>query len=259
MVEAATGSIGSLTIDGSIDTNNIERGFSRIKSSFAGVEGFAKGTEASFERMKMVSKDLATGLTRLGMVGAGAMVALAKSAPAVAPAMAQISVAMMKLKFAAGEALAPAFERVAGWLDKFAVWTGEHPKLFSGLVVSMTALAGLKFAGLTGILGLLANPVVLTAIGALTGLAVLGESAIAKPSAEYNKAVEPAINTISELSERGNISKGQQMGWNFLFNISDIFERLINTVKGLGPPMPTREKEQNRKMDLLSMIDSPWS
>lgn len=180
-------STNSMKIAGSIDTSLIERGFTRIKQGFENVQGVAKGFAADQQRMVQGTKQLAKGLIRVGIVGAAAITTLAQGAPAVAPAMARITVGLMKLKFAAGEALAPAFEKVAGWLDKFAAWSSDNPKLFSGMLISLTAIAGLKFLGAMGLvkaLGtLLISPAVLTALGYL--------AAVAGAAYAINKIVEP--------------------------------------------------------------------
>lgn len=171
-------SSSSLNIVGSLDTTMIEKGVSRIKQGFERVKGVTKSFLSDQERMVQASKALASGLMRVGIIGAGAMIALAKGAPAIAPAMAQIEVSMLKLKMAAGEALAPAFEKVAVWLDKFAIWAGNHPDIFAGLTISLSAIAALKFVGATAFLtklgGLVISPTVLTA---LANAAAIGGSA----------------------------------------------------------------------------------
>ena len=179
MVKTASGAgSGGLKIMGSIDTYMIERGFTRIKQSFASVKGKAKSFLADQHRMITASKNLAKGLLRVGIIGAAAITTLAKGAPAVAPALAQIEVGLLKLKIAAGEALAPAFEKVAGWLDKLAVWASDHPDLFGGIVISFTAIAALKFVGAMGFIkalgSLIISPSVLIALGYLAVIAGLG-------------------------------------------------------------------------------------
>ncbi len=115
-----------MKIKGSLDTSNIDRGFSRVKSGFEGVKGQAKSFTSDLTRMTSAAGGLVKKLSVLAITGAGAMVAIASKAPAVAPALAKMQVAFGKLTRNLGEALAPAFERVAGWLDKLATWVGEH-------------------------------------------------------------------------------------------------------------------------------------
>ncbi len=183
---------GSMNIRGSLDTSLIERGFDRVGAGFESVKGFAKGFTSDLTRMTTGASRLAKRMGALALVGVGTMVALAKSAPAVAPALAKMKVSMMKLSFALGEALAPAFERVAGWLEKFATWVGnnkekigeiankfldfgqtiaefvwpilkkigdwalDHPKLFAGIVAGLI-LGPKVIAGITALGGLVAT------------------------------------------------------------------------------------------------------
>lgn len=125
--KAASGAGGaSMKIKGSLDTANIESGFSRVKSGFSNVKGQANSFTADLTRMTTAAGGLVKKMSVLAITGAGAMVAIASKAPAVAPALARMQVAFGKLTRNLGEALAPAFERVAGWLDRLATWVGEN-------------------------------------------------------------------------------------------------------------------------------------
>jgi len=102
-----------MSIKGNIDTKEIDRGFDRMRSGMRQFEGDAKTSFASFNALGTVAKDLAGSFVTIGTIGVGAMVALASSAPAVAPAIAKMSIELQKISFGLGQTLAPAFESVA--------------------------------------------------------------------------------------------------------------------------------------------------
>ena len=174
MVSTATGA-GSLVIKGTLDTSMIEQGFSRVKQGFSSVGGFAASFNSDLVRMGQASAKLAKGLFNVGAAGSAALITLASKAPAVAPAMAKIGVAFDKIIRNLGEGMAPAFEKVASWLDKFATWSGAHPDIFANVVIALSAIAALKFVGALGFIkalgGLLVSPSVLIALAALATIA----------------------------------------------------------------------------------------
>ena len=179
----------SMKIKGTMDTSNIDRGFSRVGKGFEGVKGQGKSFGADMHRVATTVSGLAKKLLFMGMAGVTAMVGIASKAPAVAPAIARMSVAFGKITRSLGEALAPAFEKVAGWLDKLAVWVDankekigevavkfldwaaavgeklwpylekvgnwamDHPGLFAGIVAGL-ALAPAIISGIASIAGL---------------------------------------------------------------------------------------------------------
>ena len=130
---AVSGGAGSLNIKGSIDTSNIQKGFGRIKSGFDSVKGVSKGFGADLQRMSMVVGRLAKGFALLALAGASSMIAIAKGAPAVAPALARMGVAFGKIQRSLGEALAPAFEKVAGWMEKIVFWVDNNQEKIAGV------------------------------------------------------------------------------------------------------------------------------
>lgn len=180
---------GGLRVRGSLDTSLIEKGFMRVKKGFDSIKGRAKSFGSDVVRMSAAVGGLVKKLSLLAIGGITAMVALAKSAPAVAPALAKMKVSMFKLKMALGDALAPAFERVAKWLDKFAVWAGNNKETIGAVankVLDFAEAVGVKlwpylkkigdwavehpgmFAGIVA--GLIIGPAVIAGIGAITGL-----------------------------------------------------------------------------------------
>ena len=191
---------GSLNIRGSLDTSNIERGFSRVKSGFQGVKGQASSFSSDLVRMASVAGDLAKRLGVLAIAGGGAMVALASKSPAVAPALAKMQVEFGKLTRTLGQALAPAFERVGGWFEKFVGWVGDNQGTITevtGHMLDFAESVGVKLAPalekvsgwasenpklFAGILsGLILSPAIIKGIGMIKGLvSVLSGSLISK-------------------------------------------------------------------------------
>lgn len=167
---------GQISIGGDIDTKGIETGLGRIEKGFEDVSTTGKSVNADFVRMNQSASRLGRTLGVLALTGAGALIALAKSAPVVAGAMAKIDLAMMKLKFAIGQALKPQIDWFALKLSQFAGWVQEHPDLFGKITTSILVLAGafaaFKIGGaFVALIGFLASPPVLIAIAALTALA----------------------------------------------------------------------------------------
>jgi len=168
---------------------------------------------------------LAKKLIFMGIAGTTALVGIASKAPAVAPAIARMGVSFGKIQRSLGQALAPAFERVAGWLDKIAVWVdankekigeiagkflnwaeavgeklwpwlekignwaGDHPGLFAGIVAGL-ALAPTVIAGISSIaslVSLLGGATVATSVLAFFGYlaAIAGAGVALKIGADY--------------------------------------------------------------------------
>jgi len=180
---------GSLNIIGTLNTKNIETGFEKIKTSFSAAKGYISSFGADMTRVSQVVSGISSKLVKMGTVGFGAMAALAKGAPAVAPALASMGVSLLKLSFALGDALAPAFEKAAVWLDKFATWVADNKggiqdvtnafitlgeKIGGVLLPPLQKVADWAienpnlFAGIVG--GLILGPKVIAGIGAISGL-----------------------------------------------------------------------------------------
>jgi len=118
--------VWSMKLKGTMDTSEIDSGVKRVGKGFDGVKGKVKSFGGDMKRVASTVAGLAKKLLFMGVAGAGALVALAAQAPAVAPALAKMSVTMEMMKRSLGEALAPAFERVAGWLEKLGNWVGKN-------------------------------------------------------------------------------------------------------------------------------------
>ena len=108
MVEA-----GTLEITGSINTTDIENGFSRINIGFKEMDANAKSSFASFNRLEGTSKSLAGSFVKIATVGVTALTAMAALSPAVAPALARMEVGFRKISFSLGRTLQPIFETMA--------------------------------------------------------------------------------------------------------------------------------------------------
>jgi len=179
--------VGSLQIGGSINTEAIESGLTRVGKGFDVIDSKSSGLNSDFERMNNSVKSLNMAFGVMAIAGAGTIIALAKGAPATAAAMAQIGLGSMKLKFAIGEALKDEFEWFAEKLNWFAGWVQEHPDLFSFVTKSVLILAGafavFKVGGVigagisaltsvaSGLIAIVSSPAFLLGIGALASAA----------------------------------------------------------------------------------------
>ena len=170
MVEA-----GQISIGGDIDTQGIETGLGRIRKGFDSVVVAGKSVNADFVRMNQQTQKLQRNLKILAVTGTGALLGMAKGAPAVAGSMAKIGVSLLKLKMSVGEALAPLAELVSDKLQGLANWVEEHPDVFSKITTSVLLLSGafaaFKIGGaFVGLIRFLMSPPVLIAVATLTAL-----------------------------------------------------------------------------------------
>lgn len=200
MVRAGSGGAGSgsLRIVGSLDDSSIMNGFRRIRQGFQSTKGEAGSFNADLQRMANTASSLAKKMTLLAVAGGTAMVGLASKSPAVAPALAKMGVQFERLQRTLGQALAPAFERVSVWFNKFVDFVDRNQDKISemaGKILDFAEKVGkwlypaLEKIGnwavknpelfATIVAGLALAPAVLTGINALSGLAsVLGGTVI---------------------------------------------------------------------------------
>lgn len=175
MAEVANVAGSSLVIKGKLDTQEIERGFDKVKNGFNSVGRDSKSVFGDFNRLAVVSQTLGRLLTAAGVAAGGMLAGAMKKAPALASAMAQIKVAIDRMFRALGEGLEPIFNRIAGWFEGLANWSEAHPDLFAGIVASFVTLAALKWTGILVLLGKLAAPIAAGSVFAgLLALAGLG-------------------------------------------------------------------------------------
>ena len=276
MVLAGTGP--SLEIKGTLDTTLIQRGFSTIKSGFIRMKGVTEGFSSDLERMSVAAGNLARRLGKIALVGVGTMTALAKSSPAVAPAMAKMGVAFQKLSRNLGEALAPAFEKVAGWLDKLATWVGENKGAIGelatrflkwGEAVGTTLWPWIKKIGdwvlghpklFAGILaGLVLSPAIKTGIGLISGLVTLMTGA--KVSASLLAVLGAIVAAARGLAEIvGGINVDEQRNAQrvaFLFQIKDFFTG-GNEYEQFLDVLRIRQATGNRRTELLNSYNEVY-
>lgn len=135
--------VGSLQIGGSVNTQSIEAGLSRVETGLKNVGSAGDSVNSDFVRINQNAKRLGANLKVIAIVGVGAMITLAKGAPAVAGSMAKINISMGKLSRTLGESLKPAFELAA---DAFGGFVGLIQNN-SGNIRSFTTdvVAGLRF------------------------------------------------------------------------------------------------------------------
>ena len=238
MVATAGSATSSMRIKGTLDTTDIDNGFRRIAQGFKSVSGVAKSFSSDLIRMSQAASGVAKKLTIMGLAGATALVAIAKKAPAVSPAIAKISVSFGKIQRSLGEALAPAFEKVSVWFDKLAVWvdtnkdkigsfstkiiefagtigsilmpllrkaaefSADHPKLFAGVVAGLAfgpaVLSGI--ATVSNFVGLLAGATVSASL--LTALGYL--AALAGVSVGGYEGAKFVINKLQNYADMNN-------------------------------------------------------
>jgi hypothetical protein len=134
--------VGSISITGTIDTSDIERGKTRINNSLSEIRSNTESSFGSFERLKSVTSSVAGSLVKIGTVGLTAMSGLASLSPQVAPAMAKIANETRKLSFALGEQLQPLFASIGNDLI---------PAIGTAIDRFSPQITGLVNAGVTGI------------------------------------------------------------------------------------------------------------
>ena len=174
---AGMAAAGGMSIKGSLDTSLIERGFMRVKQGFESVKGQAKSFNADLQRMRETSGGLVTKLGLLGTAGIAAMIGIASRAPAVAGAMAKMSIQFDRFTKFLGTTFSPEFNKAAEYFEKFVNFAETHPDIFKGFVFTAATLAGLgalsKLFGMSvgasvlKMFGFLANPVTLAVLAAL--------------------------------------------------------------------------------------------
>lgn len=130
--------VGNLSIGGSIETAEIERGLLRVETGLKDVDTVGSSVNSDFERMNVKGKKLAGVFSGLAVAGATAMISIAKDTPAVAGAMAKIDISSMKLKRTVGDIMSPAFDKGAESFSKFAsLIESNKDKISNALADSM--------------------------------------------------------------------------------------------------------------------------
>lgn len=262
---------GSLKIRGGLDTSIIERGFQRVKQGFMEVAKFGKGVTSDLSRMAVESGRVARALATVGAVGAGTFINLAKGAPAVAGAMAQIGIETDRLQRALGVALQPAFDKFSTSYTKFVNFVEANPDITSAFTIGAVGVAGL--AGMAKLLGITVSASLLVALG---HLAVIGAVAFggfkglefltgkADTALGFDQGdITPQITPGGYVSRVGEAIRGKITGkrplyldiWDF-----DKGEVLNNPNRAFVPGgMISLTQEKDRKFILLELWDNVWS
>lgn len=225
MVEA-----GNISIGGVINTQVIERGLTRIEKGLDSVVTSGKSVNADFVRMNQSASRLGRTFGVLAIAGSGALIGIAKGAPAVAGAMAQISLAALKLQFAVGTALKPQIDWFANRLGQLASWIQRHPDLFGMITTSVLALgaAFLAFkigAGFMGLITLITSPYFLIAVGSVVALGSAIYSVYRWWKALNEVKTESIVEKVFTITTKGPLSYGPAS-----FGLDDIIKELIKKI-----------------------------
>lgn len=145
--------VGSLQIGGSVDTQAIENGLTRVEGGLKNVAAVGASVASDFLRIDVNAKSLANSLKVISITGATAMITLAKGAPAVAGAMANMRVSFGKLTRSLGEALSPAFNKASEAFQGFVGWIQQNGPTISEFAVNMISGLVSTLGGLNTIWG----------------------------------------------------------------------------------------------------------
>lgn len=265
------GGAGTLVIKGKFDTVEIDNGFRRISHDFKGTQGEAKSFTSDLNRMKSAAGTLAKGIIGVGAVGATMLTALASQAPAVAPAMARISVATGKLARGLAETLKPAFDGAASAFERLVGFEGEHPKLFGGIVGTLAGLAALKFTGTLGLLASLGSVVIAPAtLTAIAALATIGGGAVAVKAVVDKLGAETLPGEAYGITSPELTAQFANMDASTYLQMASYYGRDPWSIGGLGGAERTPEvnaqgqlvdpnQMDTRRADLLNLVDIIWS
>jgi hypothetical protein len=232
MVSATSGMMaGKLEIRGTIDTRDLEKGFSKIEVGFKNMRQEAKSTQTDLTAMDIIGKGLSRTFLAVGLAATGMLYEAARKAPALAGDMAKIGVSWDRTIRALGVGLQPVFDVLSGWMESVASWAEGHPDLFAAVIggtATVTALAGLlKLVGLGGWLSAgataLAPFLAPIAVGAvLWGLLALAGIGIGKglvsqgPQNVLNVPITDAAKIqIANASQSERLDLQQRYGINF--------------------------------------------
>ena len=142
--------VGELSIGAGIDIGALEESLNRMESQLDDVGGKFDSVNSDMVRAEQSSRGLSIGF--LSITAATASIyGLAKSAPQLAGSLAEMQIAMMEVSFALGDALAPAFDTVAGGMLDFADWLQKNSEFvddFGSVIndVLIVAIEGIKIA-----------------------------------------------------------------------------------------------------------------
>jgi len=110
---------GELSIEGRLDTQNIEQGARRVTNDMGTIENQARQTQGTFDRLGATTGKIASSLLKVGTVGVGALTGLATQSPAVAGHLADMRIQTQELSMTMGRSLEPMFESASEGLRSF--------------------------------------------------------------------------------------------------------------------------------------------
>lgn len=118
--------VGSVSILGSIDVENLMQGLNQMKRGLDEAKASARASFGDLEKIGEAVEGIATPLTVIGVGLASAILGLAALSPAVAPALAKMEVGFLKLVRILGQELQPVFEEAAVLFQGFVEWMGSE-------------------------------------------------------------------------------------------------------------------------------------
>lgn len=146
--------VGSVSIKGTINQSDIERGFARMELGMDSVKGKAKSFTTDLSRMSAISIGLANNLIGVGLQGASAMIKMATGSPAATGAMVQMELDTLKLSHSLGRSLGPAIDAAASAYGAFVGFMVENEdnirnttELFVGLLGAVVDVADALWKG----------------------------------------------------------------------------------------------------------------
>lgn len=242
--------VGSIEVAGSIQTDSIDVGLRRIETGMKNVSDSSKGVQADFTRISIIGGNLIKGMGTLAIAGTGAMIAMAKGAPAVAGSMARINLSMLKLKMSAGEALQPLFEEGANALEKLVRYVDANPVQVRWIAGAGLAAIG---AGIAGKLGLGAG---LTGVGAGVGAGGIAGGAIVGGAIMSEMARSSSAEKVWEILDEKGAGAVKQGFAGFLggqfFGPAGGSLSLVQAIQNSIRKLINKQSRQSSELDLMS-------
>lgn len=118
--------VGSVSILGSIDVENLMQGLREMKRGLDEAKASARASFGDLEKIGEAVAGIATPIAAIGVGLASTMLGIAALSPAVAPALAKMEVGFLKLTRIIGEELQPVFEEAAVLFQGFVEWLGSE-------------------------------------------------------------------------------------------------------------------------------------
>lgn len=252
-----------------MDTQSIQDSVRTLNSSIDQLGDKFDSLNSDMVRTESSSKGISKSFIGIGAASLG-LFAIAKNAPAVSGAMADMQVSMMGISFALGESLAPAFDSAAEGMSEFSKWLNDNEDLVSSvgfaisdvLVLSIDSLTGawatLESLGIpTGLKWLLDNfgPEIALGliggkVGGLPGAAVgfAGGAVISDIAAGEEALLGESLAAVGIIGGAVAGPLGSVAGGALGYGVGEIIEELISLIIG--------SKNQNSTNKSISMNQS---